>query len=102
MFDPMHRLTESLLVFFDRNERQPPHLKQPVTTKLVVAKGMEARNNLLELNEIQPFLEPKEKRALQIFSGSDSWAKKFARRHDLKMTGTRVKDLGDDDVRNFR
>ncbi len=102
MFDPMHRLTESLMVFFDRNDRQPPHLKQPVTTKLVVAKGLEARNNLLELNEIQPFLDPKEKKALESFTGSDSWAKKFAKRHDLKMTGARVKELGDDDVRNFR
>lgn len=101
MFDPMHRLTESLMVFFDRNDRQPPHLKQPVTTKLVVAKGLEARNNLLELNEIQPFLDPKEKKALESFTGSDSWAKKFAKRHDLKMTGARVKELGDDDVRNF-
>lgn len=102
MFDPMHRLTESLMVFFDRNDRQPQHLKQPVTTKLVVAKGLEARNNLLELNEIQPFLDAKEKRALEQFTGSDSWAKKFAKRHDLKMTGARVKDLEDEDVRNFR
>lgn len=102
MFDPMHRLTESLMVFFDRNDRQPPHLKQPVTTKLVVAKGLEARNNLLELNEIQPFLDPKEKKALESFAGSDSWAKKFAKRHDLKMTGARVKELGDEDVRKFR
>lgn len=101
MFDPLHRLTESLMVFFDRNERQPQHLKQPVTTKLVVAKGIEARNNLLELNEIQPFLDLKEKKTLQAFTGSDSWAKKFAKRHDLKMTGARVKDLGDDDIRNF-
>ena len=102
IFDPMHRLTESLMVFFDRNDRQPQHLKQPVTTKLVVAKGLEARNNLLELNEIQPFLDSKEKRALEQFTGSDSWAKKFAKRHDLKMTGARVKELEDEDVRNFR
>lgn len=102
MFDPMHRLTESLMIFFDRNEQQPQHLKQPVTTKLVVAKGIEARNNLLELNEIQPFLEAKEKKALETFTGSDSWAKKFAKRHDLKMTGARVKELGDEDVRTFR
>jgi len=101
MYDPMHRLTESLMVFFDRNERQPQHLKQPVTTKLVVAKGLEARNNLLELNEIQPFLEDKERKALEAFTGSDSWAKKFAKRHDLKMTGARVKELADDDVRNY-
>lgn len=101
IYDPMHRLTESLLVFFDRNDRQPPHLKQPVTTKLVVAKGLEARNNLLELNEIQPFLDPKEKRNLEQFTGSDSWAKKFAKRHNLKMTGARVKELEDEEVRNF-
>jgi hypothetical protein len=101
MYDPMHRLTESLMVFFDRNERQPQHLKQPVTTKLVVAKGLEARNNLLELHEIQPFLDPKEKKSLEAFTGSDSWAKKFAKRHDLKMTGARVKELADDDVRNY-
>lgn len=102
MFDPMQRLTESLMVFFDRNERQPQHLKQPVTTKLVVSKGLEARNNLLELNDIQPFLDPKEKKSLEAFTGSDSWAKKFAKRHDLKMTGARVKELADDDVRSFR
>ena len=101
MYDPMYRLTESLMVFFDRNERQPPHLKQSVTTKLIVAKGLESRNNLLELHEIQQYLDPKEKKALEAFTGSDSWAKKFAKRHDLKMTGARVKELADDDVRNY-
>ena len=101
MYDPMNRLTEALMVFFDRNERQPQHQKQPVTTKLVVAKGLEAKNNLLELHEIQPFLDPKEKKALEAFTGSDSWAKKFAKRHDLKMTGARVKELGDEDVRTY-
>ena len=30
-----------------------------------------------------------------------SWAKKFAKRHDLKMTGARVKELGDEDVRTY-
>ena len=101
MYDPLHRLTESLMVFFDRNDQQPDHLRLPVTTKLVVSKGLEARNNLLELNEIQPFLEAKEKKALEAFTGSDSWAKKFAKRHDLKMTGSRIKELEDDDVRKF-
>jgi transposase-like protein len=101
IYDPLQRLTESLCVFFERNEQSPDHQKLPVTTKLVVSKGLEARNNLLELNEIQPFLESKEKRALESFTGSDSWAKKFAKRRDLKMTGARVKDLEDEDVTKF-
>jgi hypothetical protein len=101
MYDPLQRLTESLFVFFERNDQSPDPLKLPVTTKLVVSKGLEARNNLLELHEIQPYLESKEKRALENFTGSDSWAKKFAKRHDLKMTGSRVKDLEDEDVRKF-
>mmetsp|Transcript_74281 Transcript_74281/g.215242 ORF Transcript_74281/g.215242 Transcript_74281/m.215242 type:complete len:291 (+) Transcript_74281:50-922(+) len=94
-YDPLYRLAESLMVFFERND-------QPITTKLIVAKGIEARNNLLELNEIQPFLDAKEKKALENFSGSDSWAKKFAKRNNLKMSGARVKDLGDEDIRSFR
>ena len=33
--------------------------------------------------------------------GSDSWAKRFAKRYNLKMSGTRVKDIGDDEVRSY-
>jgi NAD-specific glutamate dehydrogenase len=38
MYDPMYRLTEQVMSFFIRNEQQPQPLKQPVTTKLIVAK----------------------------------------------------------------
>ncbi len=38
MYDPMYRLTEQVMAFFIRNEQQPQQLKQPVTTKLIVAK----------------------------------------------------------------
>jgi hypothetical protein len=38
MYDPLHRVATSLKLFFDNNERQPQHLRQPVTTKLIVAK----------------------------------------------------------------
>jgi hypothetical protein len=100
-YDPLQRLNENLVVYFERNAMQQDHLKQPITTKLIVSKGLESRNHLLELNEIQPFLDPKEKKALQKFMGSDSWAKKFARRYSLRMSGTRVKELADDDVRSY-
>ena len=100
-YDPLHRLHESVAVYFERNARQQDHLKQPITTKLIVSKGLETRNNLLELNEIQPFLDPKEKKAFEKFMGSDSWAKRFAKRYNLKMSGTRVKDIGDDEVRSY-
>jgi hypothetical protein len=100
-YDPLQRLNDSLVVYFDRNARQQDHLKQPITTKLIVSKGLESRNNLLELNEIQRFLDAKEKKALQKFIASDSWAKKFARRYNLKMSGNRVKELADDDVRGY-
>jgi hypothetical protein len=89
--NPMHRLAESLMACFAANEKQPPGIRQPTTTKLIVAKGLEARKKLLELHEIQPFLDPKEKKALENFTGSDSWAKKFAKRHNLKMSGARVR-----------
>ena len=100
-YDPLNRLHESVAVYFERNAQEQDHLKQPITTKLIVSKGLETRNNLLELNEIQPFLDPKEKKAFQKFMGSDSWAKRFAKRYNLKMSGTRVKDIGDDEVRNY-
>ena len=38
MYDPMRRLSETLTVFFEHNKRQPEHLRQSITTKLVVAK----------------------------------------------------------------
>lgn len=79
------------MAFFAANEKQPPGVRQPTTTKLIVAKGLEARKKLLELHEIQPFLDPKERKALENFTGSDSWAKKFAKRHNLKMSGARVR-----------
>jgi hypothetical protein len=151
MYDPMKRLTETLMVFFEHNRRQPDHLRQSITTKLIVAKvslnivgftcighthpghvnpskstaelaffsfllsvplsaslplefwkkGLEARNTLLQRHATHPFLEPKEKKALESFSGSDSWAKKFAKRRDLKMTGARIKELSEEDVNQF-
>ena len=88
--------------FFEKNELEPPNLKQPVTTKLVVQKGLEARDAILNEDQRNPtILDAKERKALQTFTGSDSWAKKFAKRHDLKMTGARVKELGEEDVREF-
>lgn len=44
MYDPLHRLATSLKLFFENNERQPQHLRQPVTTKLIVAKVKIIRN----------------------------------------------------------
>ena len=38
MNDPMRRLTETMMVFFEDNKRQPERLRQAITTKLVVAK----------------------------------------------------------------
>ncbi len=101
MYDPMKRLTETLMVFFEHNRQQPEHLRQSITTKLIVAKGLEARNTLLQRHATHPFLEVKEKKALENFTGSDSWAKKFAKRRDLKMTGARIKELSEEDVNQF-
>ena len=102
MYDPMHKLADSVLQFFAENEKQPPGMKRPVTTKLIVAKGLEARKRLLELHAVNnDFLEPREKKALEAFTGSDSWAKKFSKRHNLKLSGTRVKDLTEGDVRHY-
>ncbi len=66
-----------------------------------IRQGLEARTNLLELHRIQPFLDPKEQKALDNFTGSDSWAKKFAKRNDLKMTGARIKELSEEDVKQY-
>ncbi|KAG7360142.1 hypothetical protein IV203_035241 [Nitzschia inconspicua] len=101
MYDPMHRLASSLKIFFEDNERRPQHLRQPVTTKIIVAKGLEAKQNLLELDRVQPMLDPKERRALEHFTGSDSWAKKFAKRHQLKLTGSRIKELSEEEIRGY-
>jgi hypothetical protein len=38
MYDPLNKLTEKIKDFFEKNERQPHQLRQPITTKLVVAK----------------------------------------------------------------
>ena len=102
MYDPMNKITKKLIRFFEKNEREPPNLKQPVTTKLVVQKGLEARDEILAEDQRDPsLLDAKERKALVQFTGSDSWAKKFAKRHDLKMTGARVKELQEEDVREF-
>lgn len=101
MYDPMYRLTDSLMTFFSANEKQPPGSRVPTTTKLIVSKALEARKKLLELDSIQPFLTTKEKKALEAFTGSDSWAKKFAKRHNLKMSGTRIRELGEGEIKNF-
>ena len=61
-------------------------------------QGLEARKTLLQRNATHPFLDPKERKALENFTGSNSWAKKFAKRRDLKMTGARVKEMSEEDV----
>jgi hypothetical protein len=68
----------------------------------MMIKGLEAKTNLLELDRVQPMLEAKEKNALELFTGSDSWAKKFAKRHQLKMSGARIKDLSDEEIREYQ
>jgi hypothetical protein len=67
----------------------------------ILKKGLEAKTNLLELHRVQPILDPKEIKAFENFTGSDSWAKKFARRHQLKMTGTRIKELSEEELKEF-
>ena len=63
---------------------------------------MEARKRLLELHAVNnDYLEPREKKALEAFTGSDSWAKKFSKRHNLKLNGSRAKGLTDGDVRAY-
>jgi hypothetical protein len=62
---------------------------------------LEAKKSILELHEAQPFLDSKEKKAITNFMGSESWAKKFARRNKLKMSGARVKELALDDINQY-
>ena len=66
-----------------------------------MTQGLEARNTLLQRHANHPFLDPKEIKALENFSGSDSWAKKFAKRRNLKMTGARIKELSEEDVNQY-
>ena len=67
----------------------------------IETQGLEAKVNLLGRHGTYPFLDEKEKQALESFSSSDSWAKKFAKRRDLKMTGARVKELSEEDVNEY-
>ena len=64
-------------------------------------QALEAKQSILELHEAQPFLDPKEKNAITNFTGSESWAKKFAGRNKLKMSGARVKELARDDINQY-
>ena len=97
MSDPLQKLSDSLMAFL----RRDGSVQTEVTTKLVVSKGLEAKKKLLELHEIQPFLTPREKKALDDFRGSNSWAKKFAKRHHLRMSGARKKKLGEEEVQRL-
>ena len=56
---------------------------------------------MLQRHSTQPFLHDKEQKALESFTGSDSWAKKFAKRRDLKLTGARIKELSETDINRF-
>ncbi|VEU33361.1 unnamed protein product [Pseudo-nitzschia multistriata] len=100
--DPMRKLKEELVGFFEYNKGLPEEHRQRVSTKLVAAKGLEVRNNLLRIHETNPlFLDEKELKALEAFRGSDSWAKKFAKRQNLRMTGARVRGLSEEDVAGY-
>jgi hypothetical protein len=52
MHDPLYRLATSLKIYFEQNDRLPEHLRLPVTTKLIVAKvGDNRQESLLDFEQ---------------------------------------------------
>ncbi|CAB9520262.1 expressed unknown protein [Seminavis robusta] len=86
----LRHVTQALLAFMDSHYAQTD---QPITARMIAAKGNEIKHQLLEEDARQPFLTDGERRMTNKFSASLSWGKKWVRQYARCKTTQVPQDL---------
>lgn len=91
--DPLKRIWDAILTLFELNSRLPPHQRLDVNVAVVRTIGMQARDVLLEEygrrggdgggGGAKMLLTPTELGNMDKFKASETWARKWARDHQV-------------------
>lgn len=84
--DPLRRVWDAILSLFEKNSRLPQQQRLEVNVAVVRTIGKQARDVLLEAHEKKPFLTPTELQNIDKFKASETWARKWARDHQVMST----------------
>jgi hypothetical protein len=84
--DPLQRIWNAILDLFEKNSRLPVGERLQVNVEVVRTIGRQARDSLLNANERLLFLGNTEQAAMEKFKASETWARKWARDHDVITT----------------
>mmetsp|Transcript_1537 Transcript_1537/g.3399 ORF Transcript_1537/g.3399 Transcript_1537/m.3399 type:complete len:1056 (+) Transcript_1537:196-3363(+) len=98
--DPLKRIWDSILRLYELNSRLPSRLQLDINVAVVRAIGRQARDDLLVANEAsgQTLLSATEKLNMEKFKSSETWARKWARDHEIM--STKSKDNPPNDVQS--
>mmetsp|Transcript_35931 Transcript_35931/g.86848 ORF Transcript_35931/g.86848 Transcript_35931/m.86848 type:complete len:1017 (-) Transcript_35931:74-3124(-) len=81
--DPLKRIWSAILGLFEKNSLLPESQQLEVNVAVVRTIGTQARDALLSAHSRQPFLTPTEVAAMEKFKGSETWARKWAKDHQV-------------------
>ncbi|CAJ1948253.1 unnamed protein product [Cylindrotheca closterium] len=81
--DPLKRIWSAILGLFEKNSLLPESQQLEVNVAVVRTIGTQARDTLLLAHSRQPFLTPTEIAAMEKFKGSETWARKWAKDHQV-------------------
>jgi hypothetical protein len=84
--DPLQRIWNAILDLFEKNSRLPVGERLQVNVEVVRTIGRQARDSLLKANERLLFLGKTEQAAMEKFKASETWARKWARDHNVITT----------------
>mmetsp|Transcript_67005 Transcript_67005/g.187302 ORF Transcript_67005/g.187302 Transcript_67005/m.187302 type:complete len:945 (+) Transcript_67005:68-2902(+) len=84
--DPLRRVWEAILSLFEKNSRLPQQQRLSVNVAVVKTIGKQARDILLEKHVQEPFLTDDEVQGMQKFKASETWARKWAKDHQVMST----------------
>ncbi len=84
--DPLRRVWDAILSLFEKNSRLPQQQRLEVNVAVVRTIGKQAKDVLLEAHEKKPFLKPTELQNIEKFKASETWARKWARDHQVMST----------------
>ena len=79
--DYLKHVTQELLKFMDERSSSEQQQQQPLTARMIAAKGEEIKNKILTEDARNPFLSENERAYTKKFSASLSWGKKILRQY---------------------
>lgn len=81
--DPLKRIWSAILILFEKNSQLPESQRLEVNVAVVRTIGTQARDTLLAAHEKSPFLTPTEVSSMEKFKASETWARKWAKDHQI-------------------